>query len=338
MMTSLSIKQKLSSLIILVVLATALLIGAYSQHTAKSIIKQRVLNTELPSIVKQINLTIDKQISVMLSLAKEIASDEYILAWNTNKTAQGEALLVKKLARIANENQFSNASFANQQTANYWNQTGFLRQLKNDNVDSWFYRYINGSNTTMSSLYVYPDSNNVDLFVNYKQPSGIGLSGISRSFNDVAAMLDDFKLENTGFVFLTDKHGKVQLHRERGLVNVASLSSLYGPTVAQQLIHTSDFNLSTPTIDGQRYIVASSYIPSMGWYVVAQVPYDEIFALLDKASIKIVIAVILVSLLAMVLALFIGSSVSKPIEKLSQLFTKLGQGEADLNYRIPELG
>ena len=165
MMTSLSIKQKLSSLIILVVLATALLIGAYSQHTAKSIIKQRVLNTELPSIVKQINLTIDKQISVMLSLAKEIASDEYILAWNANKTAQGEALLVKKLARIANENQFSNASFANQQTANYWNQTGFLRQLKNDNVDGWFYRYVNGSNTTMSSLYVYPDSNNVDLFV-----------------------------------------------------------------------------------------------------------------------------------------------------------------------------
>jgi len=338
MINTLSIKQKISSLIILVVVATAALIGAFSQHTAKSIIEQRVINTELPSIIKQINLTIDKQISVMLTLAKEIASDEHVLAWNANKTAQGEALLIKKLARIANQNNLTNASFANQQSANYWNQEGFLRQLKNDNVDGWFFSYTASPNNTMSSLYVYPDSNNVDLFVNYKQSSGIGLSGISRSFNDVAAMLDGFKLEKSGFVFLTDKQGKIQLHRERDLVNSATLSSLYGQSVAQNLLHSTDFNLSTLNIDGQRYIIASSYIPSMDWYVVAQVPYSEMFALLDQASLKIIVAVTIISLFAMLLAYFIGSSVSRPIETLSQLFTKLGQGEADLNYRIPELG
>jgi hypothetical protein len=42
------------------------------------------------------------------------------------------------LSNIAKDKNFSNASFANRKTAKYWNQVGFLRVLKDDNLDGWF--------------------------------------------------------------------------------------------------------------------------------------------------------------------------------------------------------
>ena len=245
-MNNLSIKQKIVFLLVLVVTVTSIFIGIFSQSTAKSIIEQRVLNNELPNIIKQINLTIDRQISIMLTVSKQVANDEFLIDWNTgDKSTAGEEKLLNKLGRIQREYQLSNVSFANRQTADYWNQDGFLRQLQDDNVDGWFYRYVESGQESMVSIYAYPDSERVDLFVNHQQPSGTGLSGVSRSFADVVNLLNGFKLEKTGFVYLVDEKGGVQLHRDRSLLGKASLASLYNGTTANELLNQTDFNLNS---------------------------------------------------------------------------------------------
>ena len=324
---------------VLVVTVTSIFIGIFSQSTAKSIIEQRVLNNELPNIIKQINLTIDRQISIMLTVSKQVANDEFLIDWNTgDKSTAGEEKLLNKLGRIQREYQLSNVSFANRQTADYWNQDGFLRQLQDDNVDGWFYRYVESGQESMVSIYAYPDSERVDLFVNHQQPSGTGLSGVSRSFADVVNLLNGFKLEKTGFVYLVDEKGGVQLHRDRGLLGKASLTSLYNGTTANELLNQTDFNLTHTTIDGEDFIVVSSFIPSMKWYVVAQVPAQEMFASLNKATFSIFMWVLVAMLLATVFAYFIANSLSKPILSMAKLFSDLGQGDADISYRMPEQG
>lgn len=338
-MNNLSIKQKIVFLLVLVVTVTSIFIGIFSQSTAKSIIEQRVLNNELPNIIKQINLTIDRQISIMLTVSKQVANDEFLLDWNTgDKSTAGEEKLLNKLGRIQREYQLSNVSFANRQTADYWNQDGFLRQLQDDNVDGWFYRYVESGQESMVSIYAYPDSERVDLFVNHQQPSGTGLSGVSRSFADVVNLLNGFKLEKTGFVYLVDDKGGVQLHRDRSLLGKASLASLYNGTTANELLNKTDFNLTHTTIDGEDFIVVSSFIPSMKWYVVAQVPAQEMFASLNKATFSIFMWVLVAMLLATVFAYFIANSLSKPILSMAKLFSDLGQGDADISYRMPEQG
>lgn len=338
-MNNLSIKQKIVFLLVLVVTVTSIFIGIFSQSTAKSIIEQRVLNNELPNIIKQINLTIDRQISIMLTVSKQVANDEFLIDWNTgDKSTAGEEKLLNKLERIQREYQLSNVSFANRQTADYWNQDGFLRQLQDDNVDGWFYRYVESGQESMVSIYAYPDSERVDLFVNHQQPSGIGLSGVSRSFADVVNLLNGFKLEKTGFVYLVDEKGGVQLHRDRSLLGKASLTSLYNGTTANELLNQTDFNLTHTTIDGEDFIVVSSFIPSMKWYVVAQVPAQEMFASLNKATFSIFMWVLVAMLLATVFAYFIANSLSKPILSMAKLFSDLGQGDADISYRMPEQG
>jgi len=338
-MSNFSIKQKIIFLLVLVVSVTSIFIGSFSQYTAKSIIEQRVLTNELPNIIKQINLTIDRQISIMLSVAKQIANDEFILDWNVNnKTAQGEQQLLNKLQRISQDYQLSNVSFANRKTADYWNQDGFLRRLQDDNIDGWFYRYVESNQASMVSIYAYPDSQKVDLFVNHQQTNGIGLSGVSRSFSDIVNLLNGFKLEQSGFVYLVDASGKVQLHRDRSLLGKASLSSLYDLSAANELLNKSEFNLTHSNIDGVDHIVVSSYIPSMGWYVVAQVPSQEMFASLHQATWTIFMWVVIAALLSIFFAYFIANSFSKPILSMAKLFSDLGHGAADISYRMPEQG
>ena len=338
-MLNLSIKQKITFILVLFVVLTSSLIGTYSQNTAKTIIEQRVITSELPSLLQQINLTIDKQISSMRALAKQIASDEFTLHWaRSNSDKAGEAMLVRKLGRLAQDYGLSNASFSDKRNAKYWNQDGFLRVLKDDAVDGWYYRYIASGEASQVSLYAYPDSNNVDLFVNYQQNYGMGLSGVSKSFAQVVSLLDSVKLEQSGFVFLVDAKGLVKLHRDRSIIDDASIRSLYNNKVKRELLNKSDFSLTHITIDGVDVMVASSYIASMDWYVVAQVPAQEMFASLDQAAWKILICTIIVALISALVAFFIARNISQPILELAKLFSQLGKGNADLSYRLPEQG
>jgi hypothetical protein len=115
------------------------LVGTVSMFTAKSSIQSRVLNTELPNTLQKISEQIDHEIFVMQVIARQVATDAHILKWNSDgQYKTKESLLVKKLSDIASLNNFSNVSIADKQTANYWNQEGFLRTLQRDDADGWF--------------------------------------------------------------------------------------------------------------------------------------------------------------------------------------------------------
>ena len=59
---------------------------------------------------------------------------------------------------------FSAASFVDRKSGHYWNQDGYLRQLKNDSKDAWFNTYKDSGNEDLVSIYAYPNSNKIDLF------------------------------------------------------------------------------------------------------------------------------------------------------------------------------
>lgn len=338
-MYKLSIKQKIILTLTLFVLLTAVLVGSVSMLTARSSIEQRVLGTELPNTINKIAGQIDHEIILMQTIARQIATDPYIVQWNqSGQNTAGTKLLVEKLRTTAQANQLSAVSFADKQTANYWNQDGFLRQLTNDKADAWFFKYKNSDQVNMVSVYRDPNNGKTDLFVNYQQPDGRGLSGTAKSFKAVVDMLTSFRLEQSGIVYLVDGNGLFQLHNDSSLLAGTSLQTYYGQGVSDDLLTKTEFNLVIVEKDGEKLLVASSFIASMGWYVVAQVPHGEIFAALDKATWKIILWSLLIASLASVAAWLIAVSVTSPISKLAEVFTRLGQGNADLAYRLPESG
>jgi len=337
-MRQLSIRQKIILTLILFVMLTTILVGTVSMLTAKSSIQSRVLNTELPNTVQKISEQIDNEISVMQVVARQVATDAHILQWNSDGQDKSKvSLLIKKLSDIATLNNFSNVSFADKQTANYWNQDGFLRTLQDNAADGWFYAYVDSKQENMVSVYRDPNNGKTDLFVNYQQPNGRGLSGTAKSFDTVVKRLNTFKLEETGFVYLVDTQGIIQIHKDNKKIG-QSLSKVYNTEDVATLLMKSSFNFIEMEFEGETVLLASSHIPSMDWFVVANIPYDEIFQSLNSAIWQILLWSLLIAGLACIAAWYVAGTVIKPINQLAQVFHSLGQGNADLSYRLPTNG
>lgn len=337
-MPNLSIKQKVTLALIIFVLLTATLVGILSQWSAKSIIEDRMLKQELPNTIKQINGEIDKEISQMRIIAQQIATDPFIKSWfEQDRSKAGEQQLLEKLTAIANSHKLSKTSFADRESGHYWNQDGYLRQLQNDNVDGWFYAYRDSNKESSVSIYAYPDSDKIDLFVNYQEVNGKGLAGIAKSFEDIVNLLSSFKLEQTGFVYLVDDQGIIQLHKNKSLVG-QSIDSIYSQGIAGKILKQSAFSLDEIQDNKEDIFVAASFIPSAQWYVVVQVPKSEVFSSLNETNAQMITWSLVVTTIAIFVALLIAKSITKPINLLAELFLQLGQGKANISYRIPESG
>lgn len=204
---NMTIKQKVVLGITLAVLASTIILGVMAQRQARDVLEHRLVDIELPSMLEQISAQIDREVSTLLQAAEQIANNEFIKQAIANKDIDpaAEAVLVKQLNNVRNQYKLNDASVANRKTAYYWNQNGFLRQL-NQQQDGWFFGFTSSGNQTMVSMF-QEATGEVKMFANYQQLNGDSMSGLSKSMDDMVKLLNGFKIEDTGFVFLTDAKG-----------------------------------------------------------------------------------------------------------------------------------
>ncbi|NVO99987.1 methyl-accepting chemotaxis protein, partial [Photobacterium damselae subsp. damselae] len=137
-----------------------------------------------------------------------------------------------------------------------------------------------------------------------------------------------------GFVYLVDDKGIVRIHNDNQLMGKASLTDLYGSKVANQLLKRGKIEIVDLDLAGQENLVVSSYIPTMNWYVIAQLPKNEAFASLNHARNQILIWTAIIALGFTALAIWLASSITRPIARLAEMFKDLGEGEGDLRHRL----
>ena len=198
--SSLSIKQKLITILIIAVLASTLLVGTVQQYIARDMMETNMETAQLPNMVKQVANRVDKEVTLMKSVAFSIANNPDIIAWSAaGADRQGESRLVNYLGEIARFNDLTVTSFVDRNTHKYWNQDGFLRVLKNDQYDGWFFAYKDSGQATSLSLYNEPGQG-YRLFANYQQTSGRGMSGVAKSVDELVDVLNSVKIAESGFI------------------------------------------------------------------------------------------------------------------------------------------
>lgn len=327
------ITQKITLLGICIALLVAALIGITSIYSAKQIIEQRMIESELPSKVQAINNYISIEINQLKSAAQQLSSNQFILNWAASNNAQ-DGILIDELKRIKRQYNLATASWANRESAQYWNQDGFLRVLNNQQ-DAWFYAFKESKQAFSISIF-QESENDVKMFVNHQQPNGIGLAGLAKSISAMQALLNQFKIEQTGFVFIADNEGLVKLHADANKVAKARLDSLYGQGVSNKLLQSTKFNLLEVTLNDEAYFLAASPIQGTQLFVVAQVAKDEVFAGISDLQWQIISFAILIAFIASVVSFLLARSLSSPLSNMAELFTRLGSGDANLGYRLPE--
>ena len=334
--TGLSIKQKLTASLFLAVLSSTILVGFIGQWSARSLVSERLLEIELPNILWQIRNQIDGDISQLQSATEQLASSAFVRDWivyGDASVADGEQRIIRNLRQLKQQYDLSNVSVADRNAARYWNHNGFLRKLRRDDADGWFYAFRDSGAASLKSLYT--ENGTTTLFINYQQVDGRVLAGVGRSVNQMVSELNNFKIADTGFVFLTDAEGAIQIHKEKRLLQ-QNISRLYDSKVGRALLNKSAFQLEEIELDGVPMYVASSYIESADWYVIAQVPVQEIFAELDDSLTQMLFWVLLVSGGFALIAAWLARQLAQPIIQLADVFAELGKAEANLDVRLEQ--
>lgn len=333
-LASLSIKQLFVSSLLSAVFVSTILVGTIGQFSARSLVSERLEEVELPNILQRIRNEIDIEISVMRSATQQLADDEFVNVWIRNGSPKSEEpIIISNLNNIKRQYGLTNVSVANRNSAQYWNQDGFLRVLNNDNLDGWFFAFKDSGAASSMSLYS-EDDGATKMFVNYQQLNGQVLAGIGVPVDQMVDKLKSSRIAESGFVFLTDATGQVKIHRNNSYLNKTSLGRLYDNDVSRKLLSKTPFSMAQVEVDGEEMFVASSYIESAGWYVIAQVPVDEIFAELNDARNQMFIWVGLVAVVFAVLAFLLANYIAAPICKLAGVFAELGKAEANLDVRL----
>ena len=232
---------------------------------------------ELPLVHSNLAQKIDARVAKMKLLAKTIANDAHIHNWvNEGFDAEKEAILVNKLGFIVKEFALTSASFADKNSHKYWNHEGFLRVLQPE-VDTWYFAYLQSGKQDLISVYHDKNKHRVDLYVNYQQTDGNGLSGIATSFNGVLDLMNTSIFGVQGDIFLVDSSGKIQVHANPQIAGNKYLKDLVGEALANTLLN-ENITRFLPTDSLEKTLVGSSYIPSMAWYAVTTVSKDAILS------------------------------------------------------------
>jgi hypothetical protein len=245
---------------------------AWSQLTE---LRSYKIEGELPLVLDNLAHKIDARVAKMKLLSKTIANDTHIHSWvNEGFDADKEAILVNKLGFLVKEYELTSASFADKKTHKYWNHEGFLRILQPE-VDTWYFAYLQSAEQDLISVYHDKNKHRVDLYVNYQQTDGNGLSGIATSFNGVLDLLNASIFAAQGDIFLVDSRGKIQVHENPEIAGNKYLKDLVGETMAKTLLN-KNVTRFLPTNDPEKTLVGSSFMPSMGWFVVTEVSTQKI--------------------------------------------------------------
>ncbi|MCL6416643.1 methyl-accepting chemotaxis protein [Aestuariirhabdus sp. Z084] len=325
-----SIRKKLVVSMILAVVVSTSVVSYVGYAKAQSIMLNRLEQSDLPNLLQRVRNAVDGEIAEMKVLTQSIATNPFFLDWvKSGESAAGEEKLTQFLRMTRDNNQLSNASFVDKESAKYWNQDGLLRVLQNDDRDGWFYAFKNSGEAELASTYSYGDGN-TDVFVNFQMLNGRGMSGVSKSFNDMVAYLNSFQIEKTGFVYLVDQNGLIKIHPDESKSEKVNISEQYPEIKTAGLFKKAPFDFET----GHKLVVATSYIPSLGWYVVAEVPKAELYAGLEEARNSMLLSFSLVVGLFILISVMLSGMLMKPINALASLFKELGEGEGDLTYRL----
>lgn len=326
-----SIKKRLIVTMFLGILTSSVFVASVSQYKSRELLVSRLEQSNLPNIVKKIRNTITYEILSMETLARSIATNPYLNHWvEQGADAGGEEILTQYLNDTLKQNQLSNTSFADKETDKFWNQHGFLRVMRTER-DGW-YQKLKASNVESSSS-IYTGSNGeTDLYINYQQTNGRGLAGVSKSFDYMIDSLNANTIEKTGFVYLVDGNGQVKFHKDAKINDDKVMSDFYQNEETDTLLQKEDFTF----IHTDDFIIASSYIASLDWYVIAEVPKSELYAELNEARNYIIIIVIFIVMSFMALSIVLANSLIRPIDKMVTVFQGLAKDDGDLTTQIEE--
>lgn len=137
---------------------------------------------------------------------------------------------------------------------------------------------------------------------------------------DVLANLTDFNLGQKSYFLIADQNGDIIYHPDQEKIGERSL------------LYNAGFPNRKLSLNGEQYMLTSTFSRATGWYIISMASADEVEAELNYITDLTVYMTAIILILIILLTLYLSSSLSKPIQKLQELTHRAS--ENDLSVKI----
>ena len=321
-------------------LLSLLFVAGINSWLLERMLDDRLLQTELPTILKEIRNDIEKELATPLAVSKSIASNEFVIDWMKRGEPPEELdLITQYQSTIFNQFNASTIFIVSEPSNTYYHERGILKNLqRSEPRDQWFYSFLASGKDY--SIDIDEATNKATVFINYgiKIDGEIrGVGGIGRSMDAMTDMIRNYTIGESGIVFLVDEQGLVKLHPDQNKTGALNINDQAGlNTVVERVKNDGQFQFGQIDVNGEAHIVAALPLPSLNWYVVAELPSAELYAALRVVLLKTALVSLVIAVVFLVIMAAMAKSIVSPIKKVSQSLTTISQQGGDLTLRLPE--
>jgi methyl-accepting chemotaxis protein len=311
--------------------------------TAKGL-RERAVGQELPAVVGEIRNDVLRQITGPVTASLGIAGNVYLHAWEQGGLADdGMAAWRAYAARVKADNKAATVFWASPSTLKFIDESGLSYMLEKGNPrDAWMDKFL--ATNRPYDLNMNPDAKTgqLKLFINARVDVGAGrtaVTGIGLAIDALGAAVRAYKVGKSGYVYLVREDGTILVHRDAKLADGAhNIKDLPGftPQLAAGLLGKAKFaHAGYQDKQGAR-IIASSYIPELGLYVVAEVPEDEVLGDLARtATIAALVAGVIAGGIGLLAIFLVSRAIAAPVARAAVMLGEIADGKGDLTRRMP---
>lgn len=342
-MNKLTIAQKL---LLCISLCMLLIVGASTivqYRLFSGLVTERVTTEELPATLQSIRNDIDATLTGPITTAQSLAQNPYLQEWIT--TGEPEEETAKALDYFKGIQQRTDASivfYVSARSGNYYTADGVERTLSREH-DHWFYDLIDANEGDAYQLNVDDEGGQVQVFINHiieVDGERVGIAGVGYSLDAMAETIRNYRLGESGSVFLANRDGTISIHPEGASRVGESIEELPGwETIAAELMSGEGYRYAiAQDAQGTEQLVAAIEVPGTEWIAFAQIPRDELFADLNRAVLLVVVIVALILVASLAVIALLLRTLFRPIRRTAQAMREIAEGDGDLTQRLPVAG
>jgi methyl-accepting chemotaxis protein len=339
---SLSLSMKLMLSMLLTIFLVVLVSGVTSSLFLQGAFRERVVSQELPATVGEIRNDILRQIQVPLTLSQHLAGNTFLLDWEQNGLDDSGTDGWKKYASgVKTKNNAATVFWVSGATGKYFTDTGLLKTLSPDNAgDQWFYSFLKNGKPFTLDIDKDAGSDKYMMFINVRFDAGgkVGAAGLGLSVDTLATAVRQYKVGETGSVYLIRPDGQIAIHRDASMVaGKQFLKDQPGihEALNSKLMAKQQFVTDTVDTPKGRYFLAASYLPEIDMHLIAEVPEAEVLdQVRQKALLAALIAGVLGCAIGIAIAFKLSHAIAAPIGRAARMLGDIAEGNGDLSRRL----
>jgi methyl-accepting chemotaxis protein len=337
---NLSIQKKLMLSMAVCLLAFILISGGLGVWLIGNAVRDRVVSEDLPTAVGKIAVDVERRIGEPLTVARSVASNTYVQAWEEQGLPDAGQADWKLYAQAVNKAEHAATVFwVSKETGKYFTEDGLSRQITDK--DAWFTGFLAGGKPYTLDIDRDSPSSPWMLFINVRaQTAGgkLGVAGVGLDIDSMAKAIGSVKLADTGHAFLVRANGTIMIHADAALADGKhQMKDLPGldEGVVQALLGGQPFAQARVTAQGEAQFIASSYIPELGAYVVVQVPESEMLGPVNRAiRVATLVAALVGGAFSLFVIVLVSRAIARPVQRAATLLDQIADGQGDLTRRM----